>query len=161
MHNQSSCQALRRVIGPSARSSTPHRCRVRVNSLCRWETEASKSPQATVSRDLQSVGAVKARDAAGELRYVIGNGHISGDDPEGVLGRLLSEYAESINVSGSLVVVKTPPGAAHVVAAAIDAVGLAGTIGTVAGDDTMLIIADEATTGAAVARDLERMGDRG
>ena len=117
--------------------------------------------QATVSRDLQSVGAVKARDAAGELRYVIGNGHISGDDPEGVLGRLLSEYAESINVSGSLVVVKTPPGAAHVVAAAIDAVGLAGTIGTVAGDDTMLIIADEATTGAAVARDLERMGDRG
>ena len=117
--------------------------------------------QATVSRDLQSVGAVKARDGAGELRYVIGNGHASGDDPEGVLGRLLSEYAESINVSGSLVVVKTPPGAAHVVAAAIDAVGLAGTIGTVAGDDTMLIIADEATTGAAVARDLERMGERG
>ena len=117
--------------------------------------------QATVSRDLQAVGAIKTRDPSGVMRYVLGNGHGPGNEGEVSLGRLLSEYAESIKVSGKLVVVRTPPGAAHVVAAGIDAVSLDGTIGTVAGDDTLLIIADEVTSGRAVAADLERIGDRG
>ena len=115
--------------------------------------------QATISRDLHAVGAVKARDATGALRYIVANGATPADEAHTTLSRLLAEYSESIEVSGNLVVVKTPPGAAHVVAAAIDAVGLPGTIGTVAGDDTMLIVADEATSGKAVAHALGRMGD--
>lgn len=117
--------------------------------------------QATVSRDLQAVGAVKARDADGALRYVIATALNGADESAVVLRRALSDYADSIEVSGNLVVVKTPPGAAHVVALAIDAHGLEGALGTVAGDDTMLVIADEATGGRAVADQLEEMGADG
>ena len=116
--------------------------------------------QATISRDLQSMGAIKARDSHGTLRYVLSNGHNPGAETHATLGRALAEYAETINVSGNLVVITTPAGAAHVVALAIDAVDLPGTIGTIAGDDTLLIIADEATTGRAVAEDLERIGGK-
>ncbi len=117
--------------------------------------------QATVSRDLQAVGVVKTRDGSGALRYLLADDLAQVEDPWAALDRALAEYGESITVSGNLVVIKTPPGAAHVVAAAIDAVGIPGTIGTVAGDDTMLIIADEATGGRAVARDLQRLGEFG
>ena len=114
--------------------------------------------QATVSRDLQAVGAVKARDSDGSLRYVLASNSMS-DSPDGALARALAEYAESIVVSGNLVLVKTPPGAAHVVALAVDATVVPGVLGTVAGDDTMLVVADEATGGGAVARYLEQLGD--
>jgi len=114
--------------------------------------------QATVSRDLQAVGAVKARDAAGSLRYVLSSNSVA-DSPHGALARALAEYAETILVSGNLVVVKTPPGAAHVVALAVDGTVVPGVLGTVAGDDTMLIVVDEETGGTNVARYLEGLGD--
>ncbi|MFO7548161.1 MAG: arginine repressor [Acidimicrobiia bacterium] len=109
--------------------------------------------QSTVSRDLQAIGAVK--NGAGG--YVLG----SVEDPDGAgpaLGRALEEFAASIEVSGNLVVVRTPPGAAHVVAATLDAAALEGVLGTVAGDDTLLVVASEEIGGAAVARRLERIG---
>ena len=71
--------------------------------------------QATISRDLQAVGAVKSRDADGVLRYVVGNGTADAGEG-GALSRALADYALSVQVSGNLVVLKTPPGAAHVVA---------------------------------------------
>ena len=115
--------------------------------------------QATVSRDLQAVGAVKARDHDGVLRYQLTSEIATGDDSHGSLGRALADYVESMQVSGNLVVLRTPPGAAHIVAFAIDTFGLAGTIGTVAGDDTMLVIVDDATSGRTVMKELERLED--
>jgi transcriptional regulator of arginine metabolism len=109
--------------------------------------------QSTVSRDLQAIGAVK--NGAGG--YVV----TAADDPGGAaatLGRALEEFAASIVASGNLVVVRTPPGAAHVVAAALDATALEGILGTVAGDDTVLVVASEEIGGAAVAHRLERIG---
>ncbi|HUP17961.1 MAG TPA: ArgR family transcriptional regulator, partial [Acidimicrobiia bacterium] len=68
-------------------------------------------------------------------------------------------YVESIAVSGNLVVLRTPPGAAQVVAAALDAGGLEGVIGTVAGDDTVLVIAAAFDGGPELQRKLEEMGE--
>ncbi len=115
--------------------------------------------QATVSRDLRAVGAVKARAGDGVLRYV--REPASPLDARAALAAVLSTYAESVRWSGNLVVVKTPPGAAHVAAAAVDGAELEGVLGTVAGDDTMLIVADEETGGRAVAELIEQIGVSG
>ena len=109
--------------------------------------------QATVSRDLQIIGATKGDSD----RYVLRDG----PDPEEALrhlARSIDEFVESITASGPLVVLRTPPGAAQVVAAAIDNAGVAGVLGTVAGDDTILVVASESVTGAGVASNLEQIG---
>lgn len=116
--------------------------------------------QATVSRDLRAVGAIKARAADGTLRYVRRPAPTPCHTKE-TLAVALSTYAESVRASGNLVVIRTPPGAAHVVAAAIDGVGLHGVLGTVAGDDTMLIVADDETGGHAVAELIGQIGVNG
>lgn len=109
--------------------------------------------QATVSRDLQAIGAVK--DSAD--RYVL-----LGPDDAGAarqaLARALDEFAETIVPSGNLVVIRTPPGAAQVVAAAVDNAALDGVLGTVAGDDTVLLIAAEPVTGWGIVHKLEEIG---
>lgn len=109
--------------------------------------------QATVSRDLWAVGAVKARTADGSFRYSWEPGNA-----RDALAMTLSTYVASVRSSGNLVVIKTPPGAAHVVAAAIDDAGIEGILGTVAGDDTMLVVAGEETGGRAVAQLIEELG---
>lgn len=109
--------------------------------------------QATASRDLRAVGAVKD-----------GAGYVLTDDrhTEAVgLAHALDEFAESIAASGNIVVIRTPPGAAHLLAAAIDAVSVAGVVGTVAGDDTILVVADEPTGGRELVARLERIGASG
>ena len=126
--------------------------------VARLADEGFDVTQATVSRDLQMLGAVKARDVDGNLRYVLTDGLGGRGEAEATLSRALVEYAISITPTANLVVLKTPPGAAHVVAGAVDNSGLPGILGTVAGDDTLLIVADEAVGGAAVAQDLERIG---
>ena len=113
--------------------------------------------QATVSRDLRAMGAVKVRSANGTMRYVRDPGP-PGHHPRDALEATLSAYALSVRSSGNLVVIRTPPGAAHVVAAAIDGADLEGVLGTVAGDDTLLIVADEPTGGRAVTEMIERIG---
>ena len=106
--------------------------------------------QATASRDLQAVGAVKNGDG-----YVISNDrHVHAT----ALAEAIDSFAESIVASDNLVVLQTPPGAAHLLAAAIDASDMNGVLGTVAGDDTVLVIASEKVGGAKVARELERIG---
>ena len=76
----------------------------------------------------------------------------------GPAGRALAIYALSITASGNLVVIRTRPGAAPVVAGSIDAAPLPGVIGTVAGDDTVLVVAADGTSGHTLAADLERSG---
>jgi transcriptional regulator of arginine metabolism len=106
--------------------------------------------QATVSRDLRSLGAEKRNN-----QYAVGR-HTAGD--RGHLARTLAAYVDHISSSGNLVVVKTPPGAAQVVAAALDAASLDGVLGTVAGDDTLLVVASEPVTGRGLAHKLEEIG---
>jgi transcriptional regulator of arginine metabolism len=113
--------------------------------------------QATVSRDLHAVGAVKARDGDGVSHYVLAELHPS-NEAEEALAHAMDEYAESIQVSLNLVIIKTPPGAAHVVAAAVDGSSVVGVLGTVAGDDTLMIIASEDVGGQRVRSQLERIG---
>ena len=101
--------------------------------------------QATVSRDLEALGAVKvrggyalnlARDGSGDAR----------------LGRILGEWVTEIIAAGTLLVLKTPPGSANLVANAIDVARLAEVAGTIAGDDTIFVaLADGVTPGAAAA----------
>lgn len=110
--------------------------------------------QATVSRDLRAVGAVKARGSDGTLRYMRESGPASRATRE-ALASVLSDYAESVRPGGEVVVVRTPPGAAQVVAAAIDRADLPGILGTVAGDDTILVVGDEHTTGRTIVDILE------
>ncbi|NOY56714.1 MAG: arginine repressor [Actinobacteria bacterium] len=110
--------------------------------------------QATVSRDLKELGAVKVRGQGNEFVYALQA--VRRDD--GGLDRVLAEFANEIRASGNLVVVKTPPGAAQVVAGSIDRSGLDGVLGTVAGDDTVLIVTDEQRGGSRLAETLEQIG---
>ena len=119
-----------------------------------------KATQATVSRDLEELGAVKVRVPGGEPVYAIPEPHerpVSDDH----LRRVLSEWLVSAESSGNLVVLRTPPGSAHVVASALDRSSppLDGVLGTVAGDDTLLVIAREGCSGAELADRLRSVAD--
>lgn len=100
--------------------------------------------QATVSRDLAAIGAVKVRDDEGSV-YVVSRA----DAPE--LASTIEQFVLDVIPSGNLVVVKTPPGAAHLVASAIDGAGVAEIVGTVAGDDTVLVVAAPSSNSKKVA----------
>ena len=109
----------------------------------------------TVSRDLDELGAIKIRIPGGETAYAIPEMPKEQVAPQDHLRRVLGDWVVEVDRSGDLVVLRTPPGSAHVVASAIDRAGVAGVIGTVAGDDTLLLIAGEGG-GAGVA---ERVHD--
>ena len=122
--------------------------------LVRLLTEAGyRVTQATVSRDLAAIGAVKIQSGDGREVY-------RPDVPvaSGVAARALATYALSIVWSGNLVVIKTRPGAASIVAGSIDASPVPGVIGTVAGDDTVLVVAADAVGGEDLAAQMERIG---
>jgi transcriptional regulator of arginine metabolism len=113
--------------------------------------------QATLSRDLDELGAVKLRPAdGGGSAYVIPEDgspltrRSALDDPPQRLARLLGDLLVSAEASANLVVVRTPPGASNFLASAIDRAGLPEVLGTVAGDDTILVIARDPTGGAAL-----------
>jgi transcriptional regulator of arginine metabolism len=75
------------------------------------------------------------------------------------LSRLLIEFAETIVSTGNLVLITTPPGAAQVVAAAIDRGAIEGVLGTVAGDDTLLVVVADEIGGRRIADELEELGE--
>jgi transcriptional regulator of arginine metabolism len=110
--------------------------------------------QATVSRDLDEIGAVKVRAGGGESVYAVPELPKDRVAPEDHLRRVLGEWVVDVAASANLVVVRTPPGSAHVVASALDRAGLPEIIGTVAGDDTIMVVADERAGGAKLARRL-------
>ncbi len=74
--------------------------------------------------------------------------------PEDQLRRVMGEWVAEVKKSGHLVVLRTPPGCAHVVASALDRSGMDGLLGTVAGDDTLLCVAEESVGGESVAAKL-------
>jgi transcriptional regulator of arginine metabolism len=124
--------------------------------------EGVEATQATVSRDLEDLGAVKVRVPGGESVYAIPEYEPDRIAPEDQLRRVMAEWVADVTHSGQIVVLRTPPGCAHVVASALDRSGLPGLLGTVAGDDTMLCVAEEAMGGAklmSVLRDLAGLPD--
>ncbi len=120
--------------------------------------------QATLSRDLEELGAVKLRGTDGAAgAYVIpedGQGPLrSAEQAPERLRRLLRELLTGADASGNLVVLRTPPGAAQFLASAFDRSGLPGIVGTIAGDDTILVVAKQhepvgGSAGAALAAQL-------
>jgi len=112
--------------------------------------------QATVSRDLEELGAIKVRAPGGATVYAIPEHPSEQLAPEDHLRRVLGEWVVAVDRSGDLVVLRTPPGSAHVVASALDRAGRPKLVGTVAGDDTLLAIASE-DAGEALAEDLATM----
>lgn len=113
--------------------------------------EGISATQATLSRDLEELGAVKVRTAGGEGAYAIPEYEPARIAPGSQLRRVLGEWVAEVTASGPVVVIRTPPGCAHVVASALDRSGMDGLLGTVAGDDTIICVASEQTGGARLA----------
>lgn len=107
------------------------------------EAQGVAVTQPTVSRDLEEIGAVKVRVPGGATVYAIPELPTDQVAPEDHLRRVLGEWVVEVVRSGDLVVLRTPPGSAHVVASALDRSGFPDVLGTVAGDDTLLAIATE------------------
>jgi transcriptional regulator of arginine metabolism len=135
--------------------------------------------QATLSRDLEEMGAVRLRGPGGALVYALPNGPGGpGSRPGGVGGqeaaesegaegaftgtlpRVAAELLVSAEASANLVVLRTPAGGAQLLASALDHAGWPAILGTVAGDDTVLVITRDPTGGAAVAGALLRQAER-
>jgi transcriptional regulator of arginine metabolism len=115
--------------------------------------------QATVSRDLEEMGAIKVRAAGGESVYAIPELPKEQRAPEEHLRRVLGDWVVEVAHSANLVVLRTPPGSAHVVGSALDRAALPEILGTVAGDDTLLVVAAERVGGAKVAKKLSGLAN--
>ena len=99
--------------------------------------------QATVSRDLEELGAIKVRVPGGETAYAIPELPKEQVSPDDHLRRVMGDWVVELARSGDIVILRTPPGSAHVVASAVDRSNLTNVVGTVAGDDTIMVIASE------------------
>jgi transcriptional regulator of arginine metabolism len=123
--------------------------------------EGMDATQTTVSRDLEELGALKVRVPGGETVYALPELPVHQVAPEDHLRRVLGEWVAEVAHSVNLVVLRTPPGSAHVVGSALDRSGFEGIIGTVAGDDTVLVVATEEVGGATMARRLAEIAGIG
>jgi transcriptional regulator of arginine metabolism len=115
--------------------------------------EGVQVTQATLSRDLEELGAVKVggaylipEDGTRPLREA--------EAAPARLLRLLRELLTGVDASGNIAVLRTPPGAAQFLASALDRSGLTDVVGTIAGDDTILVVARDVTGGKALAEKL-------
>ncbi|MDE0267712.1 MAG: arginine repressor [Acidimicrobiaceae bacterium] len=124
-----------------------------------------KTTRATVSRDLHDLGAIKVRKHGGKNVYVIpdqstGDLPLKGDSKERAQQHLRSIFntwmIDAVS-SGNIVVIHTPPGSAHVVASALDQADLREVLGTVAGDDTVLVVVVDATAAVRLVERLRRL----
>ncbi|MCK1797889.1 arginine repressor [Streptomyces sp. XM4193] len=124
--------------------------------------------QATLSRDLDELGAVKIRNSQGELIYAVPSeggfrtprAPLGESATEGRLSRLAAELLISAEASANLVVLRTPPGAAQFLASAVDAAELFEIIGTIAGDDTLLLISRDPSGGQELADHMLRLAQK-
>ena len=106
---------------------------------------------ATVGRDLEEVGARRVRGADGQLVYKVGEQPLVPTAPPDVLDDVLARFVLSVEVSGNLLVLRTPPACASPVASALDTSGGPAILGTVGGDDTVLAVISEGHEPAGVA----------
>lgn len=135
--------------------------------------------QATLSRDLEELGAVRLRGQDGALVYALpgepGPGGLAANraaalsggpfapsaaDPAVRLARVAADLLVSAEASANLVVLRTPAGAAQLLASAIDHAGWPSVLGTVGGDDTVLVISREPAGGERLAQALLHLAER-
>jgi transcriptional regulator of arginine metabolism len=129
--------------------------------------EGVRVTQGTLSRDLVELDAVRVRDARGVLVYAVpGEGGDRTPRPAGEsanagarLGRLCADLLVSAESSANLVVLRTPPGAAQFLASALDKAALSAALGTIAGDDTVVIVTRDPQGGADLAASLLSLAD--
>lgn len=114
--------------------------------------------QATLSRDLEAIGAAKGIAADGSVRYVVLDAaqatklvSAAGLDS---IARVMNEVLVSAVAAENLAVLRTPPGAAMYLAGTLDRAGAPQIIGTVAGDDTVLVVTSSAGDAAELCRRL-------
>jgi transcriptional regulator of arginine metabolism len=124
--------------------------------------------QATLSRDLEELGAVKVRGRDGAQVYAVPDEGrpaprpLADGEAAARLSRVVADLLVAAEPSGNLAVLRTPPGGAHLLASAIDRSGLPGVIGTIAGDDTILLVCQERRgkpAGETVVHHLLRLAD--
>jgi len=110
--------------------------------------------QATLSRDLRSLGVAKRGDANGGSWYELQRPAVETLDRD--RQRLdLRAFVNEVRVAQNLVVVRTPPGHANAVGRALDLADLTGVVGTVAGDDTVLVVAEDPAGARRLKRELD------
>jgi transcriptional regulator of arginine metabolism len=112
--------------------------------------------QATVSRDLEQLGAIKVRRngvSAYALPDQLGDTHWAGARLE----RIVAEWVQSVEAAGNLIVLRTPPGSAHLVGLAVDQAKLPEVAGTVSGDDTLLLVVRDGVVTHVVAERLRML----
>jgi transcriptional regulator of arginine metabolism len=143
-------RAMAELIGSGALSSQEELAR-RLSEL------GFEVTQATISRDLEQIGAVKVR-RAGQLSYALP------DQVRGTAGPrlpgLLRDYVRSIETAVNLVVIKTPPGSAHLIGVALDHSDYPQVVGTICGDDTIFVACRSAATAIKFERELRAAGSR-
>ena len=138
--------AIGRLIGDHEVTSQPQLIQL-------LAADGIEATQATVSRDLDEIGAVKVRLPTGNTVYAVPEFAPDRIAPVDHLRRVMGEWVAEVVCSGNIVVLRTPPGCAHVVASALDRSRLDGLIGTVAGDDTLMCVS-AAADGSRLAADL-------
>ncbi len=104
--------------------------------------------QATISRDLEQIGAVKVR-RSGQLSYALGDQAQSGGHAQ--LPNLLRDFVRSIDTAANLLVIKTPPGSAHLIGVALDQSNLPEVVGTICGDDTIFVACESPAVASELA----------
>jgi len=141
--------AIGRLIGDHEVTSQPELIEL-------LAAEGIEATQATVSRDLDDIGAVKVRVPSGNTVYAIPELAPDRLAPLDQLRRVMGEWVGEVAHSGNIVVLRTPPGCAHVVGSALDRSRVDGLLGTVAGDDTLMCIS-ASTDGSALAAELRQL----
>jgi transcriptional regulator of arginine metabolism len=114
-----------------------------------------EATQSTISRDILELGLARVHEVEG-VRYVV---PVEGraTQPVAMLRRLLDEFAISFVRADHGLIVRTPPGAAAALAEGIDQVGLAGVAGTIAGDNTILVLGREGVSPSQLERSLNKI----
>lgn len=113
-----------------------------------------QATQSTISRDVEELGLARVHDVNG-LRYVV-PGRTEVSPPATLLRHALNEFAISFSpAAGELLLIRTPPGAASALAEAIDRADLPGVAGTIAGDNTILVVPRRGSTAAAAEAALQ------
>src|SRR5471032_965497 len=121
------------------------------------EQQGYEVTQATISRDIKELGLMKATlkgGAGGQFKYVEPN---IGPMFSSRLHRIVAELVTSVRGSVNLIVLRTPPGSAMMLASAVDSAGWTEVIGTVGGDDTVLVICEKPEQMSMVVQRFEDM----
>jgi len=111
--------------------------------------------QATISRDIRELGLEKTSDVLGRPRYVL-PGRRARREPREALDGVLAQFGRSVTAAQNIVVVQSELGSAPAIGRALDRVDHARVVGTLAGDDTCLVITRDARDAKALALELDK-----